>query len=412
MNLPAWIARRYFFSRKKRSFISWLSVLSMLGVGVGTMALVVVLSVFNGMEELNRQIFKNFEADMIIAPKQGKRFVAAPALLTRLRNTPGVGLLTSVAQDNALARYDDRQTVVQLKGVDNSYLRRPQLDSALIEGRLLLHQDGTNYAVVAEGVRTDLSISPVDILTPLEILYPQSGQSINVLNPDAFNRELVTVAGVFFIESHNYDSYVLAPLTAARDLFGYRPDEVTSLEIQLRPGTDENRAKQALQAVVDGFSTKANLLVQSRDDLNTGLYRTIHIEKLLTALTLSFIILAASINIFFSLTMLVVEKQEDIRILFAMGATKTLVRRIYLTEGAIIGLTGAITGLGLGILLCLAQERYGLVGLGMVSSIVDAYPVRLELTDLVLTGLLVSLITALTSWFPAQRAARLGQSPG
>ncbi|MVM32610.1 FtsX-like permease family protein [Spirosoma sp. HMF4905] len=403
MNLPAWIARRYFFSRKKRSFISWLSILSMLGVGVGTMALVVVLSVFNGMDELNREIFKTFEADMTISPKMGKRFLAPPALLTRLQKTPGVHLLTAVAQDNALGRYASGTTVVKLKGVDDNYLQRQQLDSALLEGKLLLRREGVNYAIVAEGVRNDLSISPVDILTPLEILYPQSGQSFSVLNPDAFNRELLTVAGVFFIESR-YDNFVLAPLAVARTLFSYKPDEVTSLEIQLQPGVKEQVVKQALQAVVGD-----KLSVQTRDDLNVDLYRAIYVEKLFVALTLSFIILVASINIFFSLSMLVIEKKADIQILFALGATKNMVRRIFLTEGAIIALTGAFTGLVLGILICLAQEQYGFIRMGTVSSIIDAYPVRLDTRDIILTSVLVVLMTVLTSWFPAQRAANSQQ---
>ncbi|WP_080240099.1 ABC transporter permease [Spirosoma rigui] len=401
MNLPAWIARRYFFSKKKRSFISWLSILSMLGVGVGTMALVIVLSVFNGMEELNRQIFKTFESDMTIAPRQGKRFMAPPALLARLRQTPGVSLLTSVAQDNALAKYADGQTVIRLKGVDDNYLQRQQLDSALIEGKLLLRRDGVNYAIVADGVRSDLGISVTDILTPIEIMYPRSGQSFNVLNPDAFGSESLTVAGIFFIESR-YDNFVLAPLSTARDLFGYQPNEVTSLELQLAPGTNEETAKQALQAVVGD-----KLLVQSRDDLNVDLYRAIRVEKLFVALTLGFIILIASINIFFSLSMLVIEKKEDIKIMFAMGATAGLIRRIFLTEGAIIALTGAIAGLLLGITVCLLQEQYGFIRMGTVSSIIDAYPVRLYASDIALTGVLVIVVTILTSWFPAQRAARV-----
>ena len=401
MNLPAWIARRYFFSRKKRSFISWLSILSMLGVGVGTMALVVVLSVFNGMEELNRQIFKTFEADMTVAPKQGKRFLAPPLLLARLRYTPGVNLLTPIAQDNALARYGNAQTVIRLKGVDDNYLQRRQIDSSLLEGKLLLRRDGVNYAIVADGVRNDLTISPVDILTPLEILYPQSGQAFSVLNPDAFNREALTVSGVFFIES-KYDNFVLAPISSARTLFGYRPDEVTSLEIQLRPGTDENKAKQALQAVVG-----PKLTVQSRDDLNVDLYRAIRVEKLFVALTLSFIVLVASINVFFSLSMLVIEKKADIQILYALGATRPMVRRIFLNEGAIIALTGAFAGLMLGVGLCVAQERYGFIHMGTASSIVDAYPVRLIASDILLTGVLAIVVTILTSWFPAQRAATI-----
>jgi len=405
MNLSAWIARRYFFSRKKRSFISWLSILSMLGVGVGTMALIVVLSVFNGMEELNREIFKNFEADMSILPQTGRRFKASAELLTKLRQTPGVALVSAVAQDNALARYRNGQAVIRLKGVDDNYRQRSSIDSAVIGGRFLLRQDGVDYAVVSNGVRTDLSISVIDILTPLEILYPQRNQSVSVLNPDAFNSNRLTVAGVFFIEANNYNNVVFAPLTVARSLFGYASDEVTSLEIQLRPGTDEAGAQQALRGVVASAGGGAKLDVQSRDDLNRDLYRAIRVEKLFVAIILAFIILVASVNVFFSLSMLVIEKKEDIRILFALGATASTVRWIFLTEGAIIALTGALTGLVLGIGICLVQQQYDLVSMGTISSIVDAYPVRLDTSDVVLTGILVVLMTIVTSWFPAQRAA-------
>lgn len=400
MNLSVWIARRYFFSRKKRSFISWLSILSMFGVGIGTMALVVVLSVFNGMEELNRTIFKTFEADLSIFPRQGKRMQVAPGLLTRIAQTPGVGLLTRVIEDNALARYANGQTVVKIKGVDESYRQRRQLDSAMVEGRLLLKRDGVNFAVISEGVRNELTVSPQDILTPLELIYPQRGKSLAKVSGDSFNQVFLTVAGVFFIEER-YDNYVLAPITVARDLIGYGPNELTSIELQLRPGTDVAGLKKEMQATVgNAFEVK------DRDDLNRDLYRAIRIEKLFVALTLGFIILVASINIFFSLSMLVIEKQEDIKILFAMGATAGLIRRIFLTEGAIIALTGALAGLGLGIGLCWLQERYGLVRLGTVSSIIDAYPVRVETSDMLMTGLLVVLVTLVTSWFPAQRAAR------
>ncbi len=402
MNLAPWIARRYFFSRKKRSFISWLSILSMLGVGVGTVALVVVLSVFNGMEELNREIFKTFEADLTVSPKLGKRFAAPAALLDKVQAVAGVQAITRVAQDNALARYADGQTVVRLKGVDDNYLNQTALDSALLEGRLLLRQDGVNYAIVADGVRADLSISPADILTPLDILYPQNGKTLNALNPDIFNEQRLTVAGIFFSESR-YDNYVLAPLAVARNLFDYKPDEVTTLEIQLKPGANENQVKRALQTVVG-----EQLLVQNRDDLNLDLYRAIRVEKLFVAVTLALIILVASINIFFSLSMLVIEKKSDIQIMYALGATSNLIRNIFLTEGAIIALSGAFAGLILGIGLCLAQQTYGFVSMGMTSSIIDAYPVRLELNDIVLTGALVILLTVLTSWFPAQRAAAQG----
>ncbi|RYF77919.1 MAG: ABC transporter permease [Cytophagaceae bacterium] len=401
MNLPAFIARRYFFSRRKRSFISWLSLLAMLGVGVGTMALVVVLSVFNGMEELNRQIFKSVEADLTIQPSQGKRFEAKPELIRQLKQVPGVRVLTGVAIDNALARYGDSQTVVRVKGVDSTYSQRHQLDSVMVEGRQVLTRNGYNFAIVAEGVRNNLTITPEDPLTPLELLFPDRNRKLSSLSPDAFRQQRLNVSGVFFIEATNYDDLVLIPLQVARELLGYTPNEFTNLEIELTPGTDELAVQAAMQKLVGN-----TLQVRTRDEMNPDLFRAIRIEKLFVTLTLAFIILVASINTFFSLSMLVLEKKADIGIMGAMGAEPGLIRRIFLLEGAIISLTGATVGLVAGLALCYAQERYGLVGFGTTSAIVDAYPVKVRSNDLIVTVLIVLLVTALTSLFPAQRAAQ------
>jgi len=400
MNLPAFIARRYFFSRRKRSFISWLSLLAMLGVGVGTMALVVVLSVFNGMEDLNRQIFKSVEADLTIQPVTGKRFQAAPALVSQLRKLPGVQVLTGVATDNALARYGDSQAVVRVKGVDSTYGQRHQLDSVMVEGRQVLTRNGSNFAIVAEGVRNNLTISPEDPLTPLELLFPDRNRRLSSVSPDAFRQQQLNVSGVFFIEATNYDDLVLVPLPVARELLGYAADEYASLEIQLAPGTDELVVQETMQGLVG----KA-LQVRTRDEMNPDLFRAIRIEKLFVTLTLAFIILIASINTFFSLSMLVLEKKADIGIMGAMGADPGLIRRIFLLEGAIISFTGAAIGLIFGLGLCYIQERYGLVGFGTTSAIVDAYPVKVEYKDLIVTVLIVLAITAVTSLFPAKRAA-------
>jgi len=399
MNLPLWIARRYFFSKQKRSFINLISLVSMLGVGVGTMALVVVLSVFNGMEELNRTIFRTFEADLTIAPREGKRLTVTPKLLQTVRQTEGVGLVTPVIEDHALARYRDGQTVINLKGVDSTYLKRGQMDTTLTEGKLKLQEDGLNYALVAQGVRNALLISPEDVLTPLELWYPQNRKSFSVLSEDAFNRANLVVSGVFFIEQ-NFDDYVIAPLDVVRELVGYGPDQVTSLELQTKPGSDIAGMKQALQRELGQTA-----LVQDRDDLNTDLFRAIRIEKLFVTMTLSFLVLIASINIFFSLSMLAIEKKSDMSILYAMGATPALVRRIFLMEGTLVALSGAAIGLILGVTLCFLQERYGLVSMGMKSSIVDAYPVKLRATDLIVTSFIVIIVTIIVSWFPAQRAA-------
>ncbi|WP_234733631.1 ABC transporter permease [Tellurirhabdus bombi] len=400
MNLPLWIARRYFFSKHKRSFISLISLFSMLGVGVGTMALVVVLSVFNGMEELNRTIFQTFEADLTVLPRTGKRLTVTPAMLQTVRQAEGVEFVTQVIEDNALARYGNGQAVVKVKGVDETYLRRREMDTTLTEGKLRLLEEGVQFASVAEGVRNLLLISPTDVLTPLELWYPKKNRTINLLSENSFNQQVFTVSAVFNIEQ-SFDDYVIVPLKAVRELVSYQPNQLTSLEVQLKPDTDVDELKETLQSKLGEA-----VLVQDRDDLNTDLYRAIRIEKLFVTITLAFLVLVAGINIFFSLSMLAIEKKQDISILLAMGAAPSLIRRIFLAEGAIVALTGAVVGLGLGITICLIQERFGLVSMGMQNALIDAYPVKLETNDLLLTAFVVIVVTILVSWIPAQRAAK------
>ncbi|MGM9510965.1 MULTISPECIES: FtsX-like permease family protein [Larkinella] len=404
MNLPLWIARRYFFSKRKRSFINLISLVSMLGVGVGTMALVVVLSVFNGMEELNRMIFKTFEADLTVAPAQGKRLTVSPAMLQNIRKNGEVLLITQVIEDNALARYREGQTVVKLKGIDNSYLQRRQLDTALVEGKLRLQENGVDYALVAEGVRNALLISPEDILTPLELWYPQNRKTYTVLSADAFNQANFLVSGVFYIED-NFNDYVLAPLSVVRELVGYQPNQISSLEVQVKPETDIASLKKTLQQQLG-----STVVIKDRDDLNPDLFRAIRVEKLFVTVTLGFLVLIASINIFFSLSMLAIEKKDDVAILYAMGASPSLVRRIFLFEGSIVACIGGVVGLVIGIALCLLQQRFGFVSMGIESSLIDAYPVKLQANDLVLTTLIVIVVTIVVSWFPAQKAAAVSKA--
>jgi lipoprotein-releasing system permease protein len=313
-------------------------------------------------------------------------------------------LITQVIEDNALARYRDGQTVVKLKGIDNSYLQRRQLDTALVEGKLRLQEDGVNYALVAEGVRNALLISTEDLLTPLELWYPQNRKSYSVLSSDAFNRADFAVSGVFFIED-NFDDYVLAPLSVVRELVGYQQNQLSSLELQVKPEVDITKLKKLLQQQLG-----ATVLIKDRDDLNPDLFRAIRIEKLFVTVTLAFLVLVASINIFFSLSMLAIEKKDDVAILYAMGASPSLVRRIFLFEGSIVAFIGAIVGLILGIALCLLQQRFGFVSMGIESSLIDAYPVKLQASDLIVTTLIVIVVTSIVSWFPAQKAAAVSKA--
>ncbi|MBO9613935.1 MAG: ABC transporter permease [Dyadobacter sp.] len=403
MDISYRIAVRYFFSRNKRSFISLIARIAMAGVAVGTMAMVVVLSVFNGMEDLNRKIFKTFDSDVRIVPAEGKRFKMTPALTSELKAVKGVKLVTKVIEDNALARYGSQQTIIRLKGVDSTFEQQKQLDTAIVEGSVkLVGNNGTPYAIIAEGIRNALSISLEDIFTPLELLYPRTGtKTLNLTSPEAFNQLDLRPGGVFSIESR-YDDYIIAPLKQVESLMGYN-GELSALEVYIEPGYTEKDVSEVIAAKLG----KA-FVVKDRDSLNADLLRAIKMEKLFVAVTLSLIILVAAINIFFSLSMLAIEKKKDVSMLFAMGATQSLVRRIFLAEGAIVAFSGAIVGLLGGIVICWLQTRYGFVSMGMTTSLVDAYPVKLIWEDILYTGVIVVMITMVVSYIPARRAAEAG----
>lgn len=406
MNLSYRIAIRYFFSRNKRSFISVIARIAMAGVAVATMAMVVVLSVFNGMEDLNRKMFKTFDADVTISPAAGKRFTVTDSLLKVIRSVEGVDIITQVIEDNALARYGNQQTIIKLKGVDSTFSRRGQLDTALIEGSLKLYgSNSTAYAVISEGVRNALTISLEDIFTPLELWYPKTGRkTLNITSTDAFNQAIIRPGGVFFIENR-YDDYVIAPLPIVDSLLQYHGQR-SSLEVKI---------KQALyqeKDVADDLAQKLGsaFVVRDRDAMNADLLRAIRVEKLFVAVTLSFIILVAAINIFFSLSMLAIEKKKDVSMLYALGATPALIRNIFLAEGAIVAFTGAIVGMAIGILICWLQMTYGFVSMGMTTALVDAYPIKLIWQDIFFTGMMIVMITLIVSYAPAKRAAISGQT--
>lgn len=404
MNLSYRIAVRYFFSRNKRSFISVIARIAMAGVAVGTMAMIVVLSVFNGMEDLNRNMFRTFDPDIKVTPSKGKRFTASEAVLQNIKSVPGVKIVTKVIEDNALAGYGNQQTIVRVKGVDSSFSQRGQLDTALIEGSLKLYgPNGTPFAILAAGVKNALLVSTDDILTPLDLWYPKAGgKTLNFTSTEAFNQVQLRPGGVFFIESR-YDDYVIAPLKVVESLLQYE-GKISALEIKIAPGFSEENVSEAIADKIGG-----DFIVKDRDSMNADLLRAIRIEKLFVAVTLALIILVAAINIFFSLSMLAIEKKKDVSMLYALGATQGLIRKIFLTEGAIVALSGAVTGMLLGIAICWIQMQYGLVSMGMATSLVDAYPVKLIWQDVFFTGLIIVMITLAVSYVPARRAAETGQ---
>lgn len=403
MNVPFLIARRYFLSKKKRNIISIISNISMIGVAVGTMSLIIVLSVFNGLEDLVRTLYGKSDPNLVITATKGKSFSVTPAFLARIQATPGVALLTQVIEDNALLQYHDRQMVVKMRGLTENYFGQSGIDASIREGDHRLYHDSLDFALVGAGVQHELSITLKNGLTPLRMLYPRNngGKTLSMDPSKAFNEESLQAGGVFLIEQHMDDSYVFVPLSFAQRLLGYGSRR-TGLYIKVGDSFKVEQVKRALRAELG-----ARFTVLDSDEQHVSLLKAIKIEKLFVFITFAFILLIASLNIFFSLSMLVIDKKKDIAVLMAMGATEEAVRKTFLSVGAIVALVGAVVGLVLGVGICWAQQHFGLVSMGMATSIVDAYPVKMKLSDILLTCGAIVLITLAVSIRPALNAGRL-----
>lgn len=401
MNVPFLIAKRYFFSKKKRNIISIISNIAMIGVAVGSMALIIVLSVFNGLEDLIRAIYSSFDSDLKISAAEGKSFETDTEFMNRIRRTPGVYVVSEIIEDNALIRYNDRQMVVKIKGVSENFFEQNEIDSSIVEGHHQLILNNTYYALVGRGVQYQLSIRPGNQFVPLQFMYPRNTK-FNPLNPEgAFNNLNILPGGVFAIERQYDDAYVFVPLNFAEELLEYGRRR-TSLEIKVDPEYRIEQVKRVLQETLG-----AGFKVQNSDEQHTSLLRAVKVEKLFVFITFAFILLIASLNIFFSLSMLVIDKKKDIAILASMGATAKTIRNIFLMEGALVALIGAGYGLSMGMLVCNLQQSFGLVSMGMATSVVEDYPVKMEIEDFILTGAAIIVITLLVSIRPARKAAAM-----
>ena len=404
MNVPLLIARRYFRSKNKRNIITIISNISMIGVAVGTMALIIVLSVFNGLEDLVRTLYGKSDPNLVISATKGKAFDVNRTFLMKLENTPGVALLTEVIEDNALLQYHDRQMVVKMRGLSDNYFGQSQIDANIREGDHRLRRDSLELALVGAGVQHELSITLNNRLAPMRLLYPRNtpGKKMLKFDPEnAFNEQNLVAGGVFLIEQHVDDSYIFVPLTFAQRLLGYGTRR-TALYVKVGQSFEIEGVKNQLRRQLG-----PDFKVQDSDEQHVSLFKAIKVEKLFVFITFTLILLIASLNIFFSLSMLVIDKKKDIAVLLAMGANQIMVRNTFLLVGAIVALVGAATGLVLGVALCWAQQRFGLVSMGMATSVVDSYPVKMKVSDLVFTCLSIILITLAVSIRPALNASRL-----
>ncbi|MBS1544764.1 MAG: ABC transporter permease [Bacteroidetes bacterium] len=399
MNISFFIARKYFLSRRKKNFINIISILSVGSVSFATAALIVVLSVFNGLEELLRSLYTSFDPELKIEASKGKSFPVNDSLLYRIGSVPGVKTVTEVVEDYAYVRYRQADMVVTMKGVSENFIDQHRLDDHIVEGELKLMKDSIPFAILGGGVRYTLSADIEDPTTALQVFYVKNLRQ-NSLDPSKlYSRKGIRPGSVFSIEKTYDENYMFVPLSFAVSLLDYG-NKRTSLEVQT-DGSGTLATQRKLKALLgDRFSVLTN------EEQHKDLYRLLKMEKLVTFLSLTLLLLVGSINIFFNLMMLAIDKKKDISILNALGASQTTVRNVFLTEGAIISFTGAGIGLIFGAVLCYLQSTVGLVGMGMENAIVNNYPVRMHFSDFFLTGAVMTIVTLLVSLRPARLAAR------
>ncbi len=377
-----------------------ISVISMFGVAIGTMALVIVLSVFNGLEDLIRQLNSSFDPQLKVEPAKGKSFELTSDFLKGIKAIEGVEIVTQVVEDNAYAKYRNDEMVVKLKGVEKNFIDHHRMDKNIVQGRFVLEEKGVPYAVIARGVQTALSINRLDKMYALQLYYPRRGKTSG-LNPASLtNNKVILPAGVYAIEKQYDMNYVFVPLDFAVSLLEYG-NRRTSLEIKVKDGFSIQDVKKRISGFVgDEFK------VLTSEELHADFFKVLKIEKLFVFLIFSFILAIASFNIFFSLTMLAIDKKKDIAVLTSMGASKKLIKSIFITEGGIISLLGAFAGLFIGLVILLIQQHFGIISMGMQTAVVDAYPVKIQAPDFIYTGLSIILITLAASYRPAVLAAR------
>lgn len=405
MNPSSFIAGRYFKSKKKRNFITVLSVISMIGVAVSTAALVAVMSVFNGLEDLIRSLFASFDAELKIEPVNGKSFVTTAEWIDQLEQIEGVQVVTEVIEDNALLEYRGNQLVGRIKGVSENFLDQGRFSKGYFWGDTTLGSPDRPGAILGRGVGFLLSVNLDEINSVIRVYYPKAPRSAATLDPNQlYSSAQIEPRAFFSIEQQFDNEYVIAPLSFVRELLNYG-DKRTALEIKIEEGFSVKEVQDRLKKQLG-----SDFSVKTADEQHAVLIRTVKLEKLFVFLTLTFILAIASFNIFFSLSMLAIEKRKDIAILKSMGARESLVRMIFLKQGALIAFSGALSGLILGFLLVRLQDTYGLVSLGISSAVVNAYPVRLDWVDLIWIGISVISITLVASWRPAWIASQVKPS--
>lgn len=396
MHLPLHIARRYLFGKKSHNIINIISGISTLGVAIGTMAMIIVLSVFNGFHDLVSSMFSSFNPSIQITAASGK-FFDPTELSTKIKQVKGVANYVEVLEENALIKFKEKQCIATLKGVSPNYTEMLRMDTMLVTGGFILNYNNRNYTVIGAGIAYQLSIYDTDMLKTLQ-MYVARNNGAGISDPlNAFNADSVGISGIFSVQQEIDSKYMIVPIALIRQLLD-QPVKVSAIEIGVDPTLSVNTIKKQIASIAG-----KDFIVKDRYEQQEMLYRIMQSEKLIILIILTFILFIAIVNTIGSLTLLILDKKKDIAILTSMGATNALIKRIFFTEGMMISVAGGLIGLLLGWLVCLLQQQFGLVKFPAGTFVIDTYPVVMKPLDFLITLGIVLSIGTTSIWFLIHR---------
>lgn len=397
MNLPFNIAKRYLFAKKSHNAVNIISAVSVCGIAVATVAMVCAMSIYNGFTDITAKSFSAFDPELQITPKDGKVFDPTSERMNKVKDLSSVEFVSQSLEENALLKFEDRQQPILLKGVSPEFVKLADINSLIVDGEFMLHSGDVDFGVIGAGLATNLGVR-ASFIAPLEIYMPKRNEKVNLANPStAFTTAATYTSGVFSINQAKYnDQMLIISIDLMRELLRYEK-EVTSLDIKLKDGASVSNAKNEIESLIGH-----NFYVKDRFEQQADTFKMVNIEKWVTFLILSIILLIAAFNVVSSLSMLILEKTEDIKILQNMGATRKLITSIFFYEGSFIVFTGSIAGILLGLALCLCQQYFGLLKLGDSPGtfVIEAYPVVVQPLDILSIFITVNIIGILTVLYP------------
>lgn len=397
MNFSLYIAKRYIFSKKSHNAINVISLISVIGICIATAAMICTLSIFNGFTDFAVKTFSGIDPDLKITSIKGKVFDPTNPVFEELARIEGIDVIAHTIEENALIKYDDRQTTALIKGISPEYLKMVKTNEIMREGTFSVKEGDVEETVMGMGLAVDLGVR-ADFISPVEIFAPKRNVRINLANPNtAFSRKFVYPSGIFLMNQEKYDRQLLfVSLEVTQELFRYEK-EISALEIKLLNPDETKTIKDKIKSVIG-----EDFHVKDRFEQQEDSFKMVNIEKWMTFLILIFILIIAIFNVIASLSMLILDKEDDIRILQSLGANNKTIAQIFMIEGWLISFVGCIVGLVLGLVLCLLQQYFGLLKLSSEEGtfIINSYPVLVDASDILITFITVNLIGFLVVLYP------------